>query len=98
MVRLSDATLDKVYKLFPNASRAEVVALLENECSDNLPLYAGISDPQRYERVQFAVLKLSEGDFSKLRRVIDLAKRDWRDVLMGACFGDPQAHKRWHVD
>jgi hypothetical protein len=36
------------------------------------------------ERVQLAILKLSEGDPDKLRQNVELAKIDYRDVLAGA--------------
>jgi len=36
------------------------------------------------ERVQFAILKLSEGNEEKLREFVAVAKRDYRDVLFWA--------------
>ena len=36
------------------------------------------------ERVHLAVLHLCGGTLTGLRSVLDMAKRDWRDVLMGA--------------
>lgn len=48
------------------------------------------------ERFRFAVLKLSQGRLDILRRAIDLAQSDWRDLLMAADFGyDVTAHNRW---
>ena len=38
------------------------------------------SEPER-ERVQLAILKLSEGQTSKLQHYLEAAKRDYRDVL-----------------
>ena len=98
MAKLSDATLDKVHRLFPSSDWVEVVSLLENECTDNLPFYKEITDPTRYERVQFAVLKVSEGSLPRLRHVVDRAKQDWRGVLMRAGFGDLLAHTQWTLD
>ena len=45
----------------------------------------------------FAVLKLAtEGD-TGLDTAIELAKTDWRDLLMSAGFGeDINAHEKWH--
>jgi hypothetical protein len=40
------------------------------------------------ERFQFAALKLSDGNLDKLNRAVDLANRDWRDLLMAAGFGE----------
>ena len=39
--------------------------------------------PER-ERVQLAIVKLSEGDESKLAYFLSVAKRDYRDVLFWA--------------
>ncbi len=36
------------------------------------------------ERVQLAILKLSEGSEEKLRQNVEVAKRDYRDVLFWA--------------
>lgn len=98
MVSLSPATLEKVHRLFPEAEWPEVISLLERECSDTLPRYSGIDEPQRFERIQFAVLKLSEGSLPRLKHVIALAQRDWRDVLMGAGFGSLDAHEHWVIE
>lgn len=35
-------------------------------------------------RVRAAILKLADGDIEHLRRELDVAKRDYRDVLLGA--------------
>jgi hypothetical protein len=44
-------------------------------------------------------LKLSGGALNALQRPIDLAKIDWRDVLVAAGFGsDLSAHKSWWPD
>ena len=98
MVSLSPATTEKVHRLFPGTDWAVVVQLLETECSDTLPGNRGSRDPQRFERIQFAVLKLSEGSLPRLKHVIDLAKKDWRDVLMGAGFGSVDAHTHWVIE
>lgn len=48
------------------------------------------------ERIRFAVLKLSQGNISKLLRAIDEARIDWRDLFMAAGFGyDVNAHETW---
>jgi hypothetical protein len=36
------------------------------------------------ERVQLAILKLSEGDIGRLQRYVEVAKADYRDVLAWA--------------
>lgn len=48
------------------------------------------------ERVQCAVLKLSEGDVGKLNVAIDLYKENWKQLLRKADFGmDENAHRVW---
>jgi len=72
-----------------------VSSWLRNECGDNLPLWKPAT-PAGLERIRFAVLKLSNGSLKDLRRAIDLAKTDWRDVLIAAGFGsDVKAHDSW---
>jgi hypothetical protein len=57
------------------------------------------ANPASIERIRFAVLKLSAGDLKALQRAIDLAKIDWRDVLVAAGFcSDVTAHKSWWPD
>jgi len=51
------------------------------------------------ERIRFAALKLSNGNVLKLLKAIDMARRDWRDLLMAADFGnDLNAHEKWAKD
>lgn len=54
-----------------------------------LPRRAGY-DPEVFasERVQAAIVLLARGDVLRLRQAIELAIRDWRDVLMAAGLAD----------
>ena len=53
-------------------------------------------DMYQLERVRFAALKLCEGSLAGLESAVELANIDWRDLLMGAGFGeDVNAHKQW---
>ena len=82
-----------VKQLFPAGVRTEAASLLVDECGDNLPL---MDDPELVDRIRIAALKVSEGDLARLRDAIDLAKVDWRDLLVIAGFGtDVLAHRRW---
>ena len=73
-------------------SRDEVVAVVqktfaETSCSRVLELldtYGVESYEREQERVQLAILKLSEGNEEKLREFVAVAKRDYRDVLFWA--------------
>ena len=47
------------------------------------------------ERIRFGCVKLSDGRIHRLINAIDLAKADWRDLLMAADFGeDVNAHNK----
>jgi hypothetical protein len=81
---LSDVTADLIVQLFSSADRELVSTLLLGECGDHLPLLSS-ADSAAIERIRFAVLKLSGGD-NALQRSVDLAKTDWRDVLVAASF------------
>jgi hypothetical protein len=90
-VQLTPKTERRVELLFPPGDREAVRAMLLEECGTNIPGWesAGL------ERLHFAVLKISDGDLAKLHRAINLAKSDFRDVLVWAGFGEPDAHRRW---
>ena len=48
------------------------------------------------ERFRFAALKVCGGRMDRLRDAVELAKRDWRDLLMAAGFGNSiHAHEQW---
>jgi hypothetical protein len=47
------------------------------------------------ERWRFSALKLSGGNIEKLSKAIELAKLDWRDLLVSAGFDDVDAHIHW---
>ncbi len=95
LISLTLETQQRLAALFALADRRAATDLLTDECGDNL----GCGDPAGsilIERIRFAALKLSGGDLELLRRAVDLAKLDWRDLLMAAGFGyDFNAHKGW---
>jgi hypothetical protein len=79
---------------FPPGSRNEDAEILQDQCSTNLPSLEGLNEFE-LERFRFAALKVSAGDIEKLRKAIELAKKDWRDLLMALGFAsDPTSHKR----
>jgi hypothetical protein len=90
-VPLTPKTEQRLELLFPPGDREVVRAMLREDCGTNIPLWesAGL------ERLHFAVLKISDGDLDKLDKAINLAKIDFRDVLVWAGFGEPEAHRRW---
>jgi hypothetical protein len=94
-VPLSPETRRRLNLLFAQADRRQAEELLVNECVNNLPFLEKL-DMFKLERFRFAALKLSNGDLSKLWQAVELAQRDWRDLLMAAGFGkDVTEHERW---
>src|ERR1700693_6266004 len=71
-----DEVVAVVEKSFPESAHTRVLALLDT--------YGVESYERERERVQLAILKLSEGNEEKLREFVAVAKRDYRDVLFWA--------------
>jgi hypothetical protein len=95
MVALTEFIRVRAEALFRGSELEEASRLLTNECANNLPFHDD-SSPESLDRIRAAALKISEGDLGKLQEAVDLAKIDWRDVLVGADFGnDVHAHERW---
>ena len=93
---LTPETRDRLNAAFASADRAEAERMLVHECGANLPGSDDDSDPRGFERVRYAAMKLSGGRLDLLREAIELAKLDWRDLLMAAGFGeDITAHEPW---
>lgn len=46
------------------------------------------SDARGTERVHAAAVLYAEGDWSRFSRAVELARTDWRDLLVGAGIGD----------
>jgi len=73
MPHTRDEVVAFVQKTFPKSAHARVLAVLNT--------YGVESYEREPERVQLAILKLSEGHEEKLREFVAVAKRDYRDVL-----------------
>lgn len=76
MPRSREEVVAAVQKTFSESARSPVLELLDT--------YGVESYERERERVQLAILKLSEGDEEKLREFVAVAKRDYRDVLFWA--------------
>jgi len=76
MAHSRDEVVAVVQGTFPAGAHARVLELLDT--------YGVESYERERERVQLAVLKLSEGNEEKLREFVAVAKRDYRDVLFWA--------------
>lgn len=83
MVAATPTVLRVVESDFPNQNRSEVIDLLEKKIGTNLPFRKNDS-AEELERVRLAVLKLAHGKIDELRRQIDIANVDWRDVINAA--------------
>jgi hypothetical protein len=85
----------RIESMFAEPDRATATTILTIECGEKLPVSDRFGG-SGFERIQAAVLKLSEGSLDQLRRAAREAQIDWRDVLMAAGFGyDVNAHKAW---
>ena len=79
--------------LFTPEEHETVTEMLTEECNAER-LYTSSEDA--IERIQLAVLRLSNGEIDKFLAAIELAQIDWRDVLVAAGFGnDLKAHLKW---
>jgi len=98
MTPLTPAVVQKIEALFPTESREAAGRMIAERCGADLPLSTHMGpDPSGFDRIRFAVLKLSRGDLERLQREIEGAHIDWRDTLMAAGFGeDIHAHLRWN--
>lgn len=90
LYRLTPRTEALAARLFqPNDQRAAKL-LLRGE-----PFHMGSTD-YNVERLCFAAMKLSNGSMAELRKAVDLARADYRDLLMHSGFGyDIHAHEAW---
>jgi len=83
----------KLAQLFTDDDPAFAERWLITECGANIP--GGFTDQKWVERIRAAALKVSQGSLDSLARATDLAHRDWRDLLVAAGFGGPDAHEAW---
>jgi len=91
---LSPETEKRVALLFPPDRQEVVRNILLEECGNNLPFLQEL-DAIAIERFRFAALKLSHGQLVELRKAVDLAKTDWRDLLVAASFSTLNSHQSW---
>lgn len=68
-----DPVWARIAELFPAAEIPIVHALLDR--------YGADSSPRGRAQVQLAILQLCGGEVDEVRRLVDEARRDWRDVL-----------------
>src|SRR5436305_7918810 len=71
-----DEVIAVVQRTFPESAHSRVLELLDT--------YGVESYERERERVQLAILKLSQGNEEKVREFVAVAKHDYRDVLFWA--------------
>ena len=75
------------------------LAFAPKDREDARTLLACIEHERECERVRIAAIRVSEGSLDRLGQAADLAKLDFRDLLMAAGFGhDIHAHTTWTPD
>ena len=74
-VLLSEKTEKRLQALFQAEDLKLATDLLVSDCADNLPFRRG-DTPTDLERIRYAVMKLSNGDLSKLNDAIQLSQID----------------------
>ena len=94
MTALTELTWESIRQLFPLEHHATAARLPEAECGNNLP-FLEEADANTLERVQLADLERSDGTLEGLRQAVELAKVDWRDLLMAAHDSDAPDRKAW---
>ena len=79
MTPITPAVAQKIEALFAPDSREAASRMLAERCGADLPLSTHMGpDPSGFDRIRFAVLKLSHGDLERLRQEIEGAHFDWR--------------------
>lgn len=73
-----DLVMKKAKEVFPKEDVSKIMSILDQ--------YGVDSYERERERVQIAILKLSEGDMKELEEGVKAAKQDYRDVLAWAEF------------
>ena len=85
-----DLVIAKIKQCFPGEDQGEILSVLDR--------YGFESHERERERVQIAILKLSEGDLTRLHKEVDVAKRDYKDVLAWAEYSEGMKYATWLMD
>jgi hypothetical protein len=94
---LSPLVQHHIDRLFPAGQRADVLHLLIESCGPKT-LYRKMDWSAILERVQCAILRLSNGKMENLHKAIELYHADWNELLCAANFEkDVNAHKVWEA-
>jgi len=80
-VGLTPAVLEEIARHFPPEQRPQVSEFLDRACGRTIPLRREAT-AQELEYIRLCVLRLSKGDLVELRKWVELANKDERDVLV----------------
>ena len=84
MNEVSDLVRVEVGQRFPTGQSAVVIDIL---AATALPFLDTPERERDRQRVQLAALKYANGDLERVREAVDLARIDWRDLLMATGLG-----------
>lgn len=82
-VGLTPAVFAEISKHFPAEEQELIEQILDKECGRTIPFCREATAPE-LEYIRLCVLRLSQGNLSKLRKWVELANIDQRDVLLSA--------------
>jgi len=82
-VGLTHAVVDEISKQFPADQREAVREIMDNECGRTIP-FQREATAEQLEYIRLCVLRLSKGNLAELRKWVELANIDQRDVLLAA--------------
>lgn len=80
-VALTGFVLEKLRETFAPQFQDEAIRALETGLTFHLPFVVTAAE---LERVRLAVIKVAAGDLEELRRQVNVAQIDWRDVINDA--------------
>jgi len=90
---------DKVKKIVLHYHQSDadtVLLVLQKYCEYMAQFLDGDPNPESYERFCLAIMKLGKSSKIKITQAIELGKIDYRDLLVGAGFGNSiTLHNQW---
>lgn len=82
-VGLTPAVIAEIERQFPASQHEEVIHLLDRSCGRTLPFFRDAT-AEKLEHIRLCALKMGAGDLARLRQAVELANRDWRDLIVAA--------------
>src|SRR6266702_581358 len=82
-VGLTAAVVDEIGKQFPVEEHGLVKEIMDERCGRTIPFQREATAGE-LEYIRLCVLRLSKGNLSELRKCVDLANIDRRDVFLAA--------------